>query len=234
MFKLFCLILLPLQLAATTLSMNDAKAGDYIVYAYKESLVLVRVREHTDSHLVFEEINAPKSAASNNWQEWVSKKAPGHTSWTISRIDLTLKKVDSIFSVDERMFLNTNPAFQFLPTLLKVDIEPIADSERKRVGIEPQAGEPDYRRLWLPKITYEGNVITPPVAAYKTKWPDDESDLSSKTIDIYLPQREALTYLPYWIEVSGGWQKAKISALDSGRGLTSPILLNTYEQDAQQ
>jgi hypothetical protein len=45
-----------------------------------------------------------------------------------------------------------------------------------------------------------------------------------------MAQEPALTYLPYWIEVSGGVAKAKISALDSGRGLSSPINLNTYEQ----
>ncbi len=230
MYKLLCLILLPLQLAATTLQIEDAKPGDFIVYGYKESLVLVRVREYKAPHLVFEEINAPKQANSTDWQAWISKNAPGHTSWTISRIDLETHKVDSIFSVDEKMFTDSNPAFQFLPTLLTLKLEPIDRAARKRIGIEPQSGEPDVRRLWQPKIIYEGKEISPPVSAYTTKWPADDSELSGKTIDIYLVQNPALTYLPYWIEVSGGVQKAKISALDSGRNLTSPITLASYEQ----
>lgn len=230
MYKAFCLfLLLPLQIFALDLKQEVAKAqtGDFIVYAYKQSLVLVRIRENTPSHLVVEEISAPLSAVSSEWQLWVSKEAPGHTSWTISRINVTKGLVDSIFSVDEKKFMNSSPAFQFLPTLITLTLKPIEPADRKYIGAQPMPGEQDFRRLWLPKIIFEHKEIFPPILAYRVQWPKDESELSGKPIDIYLAQEQALTYLPYWIEVSGGLQKAKISALDSGRNLSSPISLQT-------
>lgn len=232
MYKLLCLLLLPLQLLALDLKQEVAKAtsGDYIVYAYKQSLVLFRVRENVPPLLVIEEISAAQSAVSGRWQEWLTHNAPNHTSWTISRINVAKGVVESIFSVDEKAYLNANPAFQFLPTLFQLTLEPLAAHDRKYVGAEPRPGEQDLRRLWLPKIMFEGAQIFPAVSAYRVRWPKDESELADKPIDLYFANNTALTYLPYWIEVSAGVGKAKISALDSGKGLSSPITINTYEQ----
>ncbi|MCE5293175.1 MAG: hypothetical protein LLF94_00995 [Chlamydiales bacterium] len=232
MYKLLCLLLLPLQLLAFDLKQDvkSAVTGDYIVYAYKNSLVLFRIRDNVDSILTVEEISAPNTSHATNWQEWITKNAPGHTSWTISRINTATGKVESIFSVDERRFLNANPAFQFLPTLFQLTLMPIDKEDRKLMGPQPQAGEVDMRRLWLPKIVFEQKQITPPITPYRVRWPKDESELAGKPIDLYFAQKPAITYLPYWIEVFGGFGKAKISALDSGSGLSSPIRLTTYEQ----
>lgn len=232
MYKLLCLLLLPLQLLALDLKheANSAQVGDFIVYAYKHSLVLFRIRENIPPVLVVEEISAPHSAVSGNWQEWISKNAPNHTSWTISRINVASGKVESIFSVDDRSYQNANPAFQFLPTLFKLSLKPIEPYERKYVGAAPLAGEMDMRRLWLPKIMFESKQIQPDTSAYRVSWPEDESELSGKAIDLYFAGKPALTYLPYWIEVFAMLGKAKISALDSGKNLTSPVTLHTYEQ----
>ncbi len=232
MYKLLCLLLLPLQLLALDLKQDVAKAqtGDFIVYTYKQSLVLFRIRENNPPTLVVEEISAPIAAASKNWQDWLSHDAPGHTSWTISRINIHSGKVESIFSVDEKRFQNSNPAFQFLPTLFQLTLNPIEPYERKYVGAQPLAGEVDLRRLWLPKIIFETKQIFPSVLAYRVRWPKDESELSGKPIDLYLASDKGITYLPYWIEVFGGLGKAKISALDSGKELSSPANLQTYEQ----
>lgn len=202
-----------------------AKPGDFIVYAYKQSLVLVRIAENSGPLLVVEEISAPVSTVSGNWQEWLSKEAPGHSSWTISRINVASGKLVSIFSVDERTFLDSNPAFQFLPTLFTLDARPIDPSDQKRIGPQPLPGEKDFRQLWRPKIMFEGKQISPPIQPYRVLWPNDDSELSGKPIDIYLVREGGLTYLPYWIEVAGALGKAKISAIDSGKNLSSPVIL---------
>lgn len=235
MRNLFCLLLLPIQLVAFDLkeAIKSAETGDFIVYQYKNSLVLLRIREQKAPKLVVEEVSAPQTAVTANWQEWLTKQAPGHTSWTISQINIDSGRVESIFSVDDRGYLNANPAFQFLPTLLKLTPEPIEPHNRKYIGAEPLAGEKDMRHLWLPKIIFEGKQLNVPVNAYKVKWPDDESELSNKPIDVYYVQSGALTYLPYWIEVAGALGKAKISALDSGKKLSSPIGMHSYEQEAE-
>ena len=235
MNKILCFLLLPLQLLALDLKeeVKKAEKGDFIVYAYKQSVVLCLIRENTPPMLVVEEISAPLDQTQTNWQEWISKQAPGHTSWTISRINITDGNIASIFSVDARSFLNSNPAFQFLPTLISLQLHRIEPYDRKYIGAAPLAGEQDLRSLWLPKIIFQGKQIFPLINAYRVRWPKDESELSGKPIDIYLVASDtsggALTYLPYWIEVLSV-AKAKISALDSGKNLSSPIQFETYEQ----
>lgn len=200
-----------------------------MVYSYKESLVLLRIRDVSPTLLIVEEISSPRQAATaTNWQEWVTKEAPGHTSWTITRIAMATGKVISIFSVDQGEFLDTNPAFMFLPTLLELPLKPVEAHERKYVGAEPLEGEVDNRRLWKPKIIFEQKEIFPKIAAFRVRWPDDASELSGKPIDLYFAEDGPIPYLPYWIEVFAA-QKAKISALDSGHGLTSPVRLLSYE-----
>ncbi len=233
MHKILLLLLLPLQLFAFELKKEilKAKPGDFIVYSYKESLVLLRIRDTSPTLLTVEEVSTPRSTANDkNWQEWLTKDAPGHTSWTITRIDLATGKVLSIFSVDAKEFLNTNPPFLFLPTLLDASLKPIEQHDRKYVGPEPMAGEIDQRRLWKPHIIYEGKELSVPVSAYRIRWPDDASDLSGKAIDLYFAETSPISYLPYWIEVAAGLGKAKISALDSGTSLTSPVKFHSYEQ----
>jgi hypothetical protein len=117
-----------------------------------------------------------------------------------------------------------------LPTLFQLSPQPIEPYDRKYVGAQPLAGEIDLRRLWLPKIVFEAKQIFPAVNAYRVRWPEDTSELSDKSIDLYFASKPALTYLPYWIEVSATIGKAKISVLDSGKNLSSPISFGTYEQ----
>ena len=232
MYKIALLLVIPLQLIALDLKkeITIAEPGDYIVYAHKQSLVLLRIRENKAPNLEIEEISAPTTACSSNWQKWISKNAPGHTSWTITRIDTNSGKIASIFSVDEMQFLNANPVFQFFPTLINLKLEPVAPADRKFIGPKPLAGEQDFRKPWLPKIIYENQQVFPQVQVYLVKWPDDASELAGKPIDLYFAEDKALTYLPYWIEVAAGLTKAKISALDSGKSLTSPVKIDSYEQ----
>lgn len=219
MYKLLCLLILPLQLLC--LDLSQAEVGDFIVYAYKDSLVLVRVQKVDATSIALEEVSAPLSQQTANWQKWLSERAPGHTSWTISSIDTKSGKLTSLYSVDQAEYLNHNAAFQFLPTLLQLTLEPINPKDRKLLGPQPLAGERDDRPFWLPKIIFEGKQIHPKVAAYRVRWPDDDSELANKAIDLYMPEQAAICYLPYWIEVAGGFAKAKIWAVDSGKNLAN-------------
>jgi len=233
MTKWLILLMLPLQLFAFNLKdeIKKAQKGDFIVYSYKQSLVLLRVAGLAENELVIEEVSGPlHSIEQKNWQEWLQNGAPLHTSWTISTIDIANGKVRSIFSIDEKKYLNSNPSLQFLPTLLQLSFHTIDPAERKMVGAAPLPGEIDTRHLWLPKIVFQGKQIHPFIAAYKVFWPKDESELAGKALDLYFAEKEALSYLPYWIEVASGVTKAKILALDSGKQLASPHTVETYEQ----
>jgi len=53
---------------------------------------------------------------------------------------------------------------------------------------------------------------------YKAKWPKDSSDLSGKTLEIYLMEG---AYFPYWIEVKGATVRGRLRILEVGEGLFS-------------
>lgn len=233
-YLLYLLILLPLSLFGFELkvAVKEAKSGDYMVYAHKRSILLFRVASFDAPYLVVEEISAPLEVKdeTSSWQEWLNKKAPKHSSWTITRINTQTGKIASIFSVDDRKFLLQNPAFQFLPTLFQLNLKEQDSSKRKRIGPTPLAGEMDLRPLWLPRIRFDGKEMKVAINAYQVYWPKDASELSNKPIELYLAEKEAISYLPYWIEIIGPVARLTISTLDSGQNLTSPVLLETYEQ----
>lgn len=219
-----CFLALQTTLFAKDLQkeIHKAEIGDFVVYAYKQQVTLLRVAEINESELAVEEISIQDPEV-KNWQQWLSNGAPNHSSWTISCIDSKKGTIHSIFNVDEKAYTSTPATFQFLPILLTSSLQPIALSERKYIGPEPMAGEMDFRSLWLPKIIFEGKERKPRIGAFRFVWPDDDSELSGKRLDIYIPEDEAITYLPYWIELNAGLNKIKISVIDSGKKLTSPV-----------
>jgi hypothetical protein len=200
--------------------LTTAAPGDFIVYQYKSHITLVRIAKHSPNELVIEEITAPKG--DYNWQEWLNKNAPEHTSWTITTLEPTTLKTLSSYSLDEPSAVATTD-LQFLPTLLKLQLQSIPTDEQKKIGAEPMAGEVDMRKIWHPKIMWKGKSIDIPIDAFKAMWPKDESELAGKIIEVYIPQKEALSYFPYWIEIGSGPLKAKVQAIDSGSGLSSKI-----------
>ena len=194
--------------------------GDYIVYAYKEQLSLLIIAKNTEHTLTVEELSLPKGKEVH-WQEWISKNAPGHTSWTCTKIDLVAKKILSIFDVDSGRELPHNSQIQLLPTLFKLTLEPIKPEERKYIGPQPQPGEVDVRKPWFPKVFFNGKEEHLAIESFRAYWPKDGSELSGKPFDLYFAKEGVLSYLPYWIEMYGPISKVKIMAIDSGTDLST-------------
>lgn len=201
--------------------LTNAASGDFIVYLYKSHITLVRIAKHHPKELVIEEITAPKG--DYDWQEWLNQNAPEHTSWTVTTLDPTTLKILSSYSLDEQPTAIMTSDLQFLPTLLKLELQAVPQDQLKKIGPEPMAGEVDMRKIWHPKIVWKGKTIEIPIDAFRATWPKDESELAGKSIEVYIPQKEALSYLPYWIEIGSGPLKAKVQAIDSGSGLVSRL-----------
>ena len=210
---------------------QKAETGDFAVFEQQKQITLFRIAEKTDKDLVIEEVAAttttldPKTI---NWQEWLSKGAPGHTSWILSRFSLKDSKLQSIFSYSANEWIETDAAFVFLPTLFNLPLMQVAQDEKKRIGPPPEAGEPDRRRLWSPKVVFNGQAYTPPCQVLRAVWPKDATELSGKVIYLYIPESQTvehphyLDYFPYWVEIAGSISKVKLRVIDSGKGLTSP------------
>lgn len=190
--------------------LNEAKVGDSIIYAHKSHATLVRIGSINDKEMVIEEVSGPLSMVT---LDWYTKKAPKHTSWTKSVIDKASCKVIRRVSVDDAQMLETE--IEFLPTLMKLELTSLKD--RKKIGPEPQAGEVDNRKIWNPRIVFNSKELTAEVEAYRIQWPEDGTELAGRLIDIYIPTKEGLAYLPYWIEVYSGPLKFKIFATESYR-----------------
>lgn len=225
----FLMLLLGNFLEASLLdNLQKGKAGDYIVTAQGRNFTLLHLYDKKEGILTIEEITAPQTALKQGpgvWKKWVSEKAPGHTAWVLYGIDLKNGKIAFSYSVPRETFLPIGHANSFLTTLLNLQLHPIPPAKRKKLGAS--------FKLWQPKMVVEG-VTIPGVEfdAWRTLWPKDETDLSHKTIDVYIPHESEKypSYFPYWLEISGLIGSAKVRIIDSGTGMISPAKINPEKQ----
>lgn len=204
----------------------QGKGGDFIVTAQNGHYSLLFIRMLTADRLFLEEISIPEQQIDLkkiNWKKWVEDKAPGHTSWTLSEIDLHSGILIECFSYSKNGWLYLDPSEQFLIRLLMLPLFPVSEKERKRIGPPPSPEEVDRRALWNPPLIIEGKKRENPIfEVLTTTWPEDDSQLSLCSIELYFSQ-EGFPF-PYWLEVHSPHYTFKMRAIDSGHGIVSPIL----------
>lgn len=204
-------------------NLQKAKPGDYLVITANKTLTLMHIFDKKENLLTIEEISVPESKQPANWKQWVEQRAPGNTSWVMYEIDLSNGQMARYFSFTKNQEYNISDADNFLTKLLNLKFTKLADYERKRVGPKPGGG-PDMRPFWQPRMVVNGQTVDGVVfEAWKTSWPRDGSELSNKTIEVFLPQNSETypSYFPYWLQIVGAVGKAKIRIIDSGSGLKS-------------
>jgi len=228
---MFCLIFSAwtIALTAETFTLRDnlqeAQTGDYLVIAAGKTNSLMHIYDKRDQSVIIEEIVIPDTKCSQlNWREWVAQNAPGNTSWVLYEIDLNSGQMIRYYSFTKEGWFEIPEADNFLFKLLNLTLTKIPDQLRKRIGTT-SFGAIDRRPAWQPRVVLDGKIIrNVPFTAWRTQWPKDNSDLSGKNIEIYLPQDHQLypAYFPYWLQINGMIGKAKIRVIDSGRSLHSP------------
>lgn len=231
-WRLLILLLLMPLLSEASLFLRDnfkhAKSGDFIVISQGKTYSLLLISDVNPNKISLEEISFPGNARGqilNSWNEWVNTGAPGHTLWVRYGIDLNTGALQDCYSFTHQNWYQIPEADNYLGTLMNLRLEKMPLSHRKKVG--PRSTEAhDERRFWQPKMVVEGQVI-PNISfdAWRTHWPRDNSELSGRAIEIYLPEKQDTypSYFPYWLEIGGGViGKAKIRIIDSGSGLNSP------------
>lgn len=197
--------------------MQRAKSGDYVVISQGKNYTLFHIFDAQKDFLTIQEITIPASMAFQqvtSWPDWMQSRAPCNTSWVQYQIDLNKGELKNYYSFTKNGWFTVPAAENFLETLLKLDLFPLPPSKRKRVGTS--------KMLWEPKMIINGQVH-PEVHfnAYQTRWPKDESALSDKVIEIYLPEdaENYPAYFPYWLQTQGIIGQAKVRIVDSGRNL---------------
>lgn len=204
--------------------------GDYIVTAQDKNFTVMLIRDKNDQQLTIEEISIPEQrfpkGEVHSWRQWVNEGAPGNTSWVAYTVSPYQGKMHSFYSHSKGRYCEVNQNDHFLCTLLSLKFFKTPDAERKRVGATfRQGASQELRPFWHPKLVVEGKTIPNiPFTAWRTRWPSDQTELSGKQIDVYLPDEKSgyPAYFPYWLEVSGIVGRAKVRIIDSGSQLTSP------------
>lgn len=201
-----------------------SKPGDYVIAQFGKTNTLLRVVNNNQETLRLEEVTAPSSVHFDNWEDWLKTGAEGHTSWVTFEINLKTGELRDFYSFTRSCYLQIPASENFLSTLLSLNFEKIPKDKMKMAGT---------RKIWQPQLYFNGNPISGVFfEAWKTKWPQDDSDLSGKNILVYLPEEGSSypSYFPYWLEISGALTKAKVRIIDTGHNLKSPI--DTYLQSS--
>lgn len=230
-----CLIVLLLAFtnlhAYETMRLKDnlpqAKPGDYIVTAQNKNYSILMIYDKSPTTLTMEEVTVPdhKIPRVISWKDWFQEGAPGNTAWIRYEIDTDSGTVLNSFSFSRNSWCRMNQADQFLSTLLNLNLTPIPLKERKRIGHGDAFRGIDKRPFWQPNMVVDGQQVdNVAFAAWRTKWPSDNSALSGKLIEVYVPENNTMypAYFPYWLQISGFVGKAKIRIIDSGTDLRSP------------
>lgn len=207
----------------------NAKPGSFLVVEQNKTFTFYFIQESGSSIATIEEISIPASRfkeANVNWRGWFEQGAPGHSSWTISYVNLLNGHLEKAYSCTHQGWIDLTHGTPFLTTLLNLNFQQIPDNQRRRVGLPPGYGKPDRRPIWNPRITVDGNPLAIPCTVWKSRWPNDGSELARKLIEVYLPDTNMHpsipSFFPYWLEVEGRLGSAKIRVVDSGTGAVSP------------
>lgn len=231
---LFLLLFIPLLLCAQEVMVlrdNLAKAqpGDYIVTMQGKNFTLLLIQAKTYNSLTIQEITTTaskiKEGQQYSWKKWIETGAQGSSSWVQYTIDLNTGQLQNFKSLQKTGWTDLPQRENFLTTLLNLKLKKIPIQNRKKYGLDIITGTDDPTRVWQPKMVVEGQYVEGVLFdAWKTQWPKDNTEMSGRTVEIYLPSDEGKypAYFPYWLQISGTIGKAKVRIIDSGTNLRSP------------
>jgi len=224
MRALFLFLLLPVLGFSFTLKniICSADKGDYVAVEQDKNYTLLLVKENTDAYLVLEEMSIPtKQMKEKSFKKWLHKKAPGSTSWTCFLLDKEKNELVAGFSYLRNERISLAGEMSIFSKLLDLDLTALPDRHRKKIGAPP-IGEHDHRSLWKPDSKINGSKSSrTKYQVYRTKWADDKSELSNKTIDLYFTKKPTIA-LPLCALVHGDHLRVMLRAVDAGKGLNSP------------
>lgn len=212
----------PLHLLAL---LQRAEAGDYLVTTEGKHQTVLLVRGRSDGHLYLDEITCPqKGHGPISWKGWIEEGAPGASTWLCHVIDLKTGGVPSCYSFTQEAWVDTHGQNWFLSTLLSLPLSKLPNAARRRIGPTTPSSSEDVRRLWQPRLIFEGYPVRGATfSAWHCCWPNDGSELAGQWIVLYLPEGNGPfpTYLPYWIELNDPMHAAKLRTVDSGKNARS-------------
>jgi hypothetical protein len=209
---------------------EGAHTGDYIVTAHENAYSMLILRSLESDILTLEEVSVPSSQVNLkkiDWRTWLSKKAPGHTAWTLYEIDLKQGLILECFSCSKNGWIYLDDHEQFFAKLLTLPFVSVPEAEKKKIGPPPDLDETDHRKTWNPPLIIEGKRVDHPAfEVLHTRWPHDSSHLSLCDIEVYYDTAHPYFPFPHWIEVKSPHYALKVRGIESGHDIKSPMQMD--------
>ncbi len=196
--------------------------GDYIVTKQNKIYSIISIFEKTENNLVIEEVTIPVKLFDQtlSFKEWFEKGAKRNSSWMMYELNLENSDILECFSFSKGAWLNISKDDAIFSKLLNLPLKALAKDQMRKIGPPPMPGEKDYRAVWYPQKIMEGKKIErPSFEVYRIVFPRDYSDLSEKTLDLYLDKDFSL---PYWLQIGSDNLSVVLKTVDSGKNLKSP------------
>ncbi len=215
--------------------LEKAKVGDYIVTEGGQMVTLLAIRSNHSGTLILEEISAPLSRLQpmpTSWPEWIRAKAPGHTSWSMTEIDLAHGQVLECFSFSRSAWIQTAQNESLIATLLQLPLKKVSDEARKKIGPAPLSDEPDRRKVWHPPLMHEGKQREGArFDAFEAIWPKDGTELAGQEVLLYFDQGKHFP-LPFWVEINTSHATVSLRTIDSG--INIPVIHKSMPRRAPE
>jgi len=196
--------------------------GDFIVWKYGKSFILVRLASL--SPLSLEEISF-SSLPTQKWNEWLLAKAPGHTSWSILYVDVQNNAITEAFSFTKNLWFRPQDDSSIWKNIFNAPLQKIPDQQRKKMGSPPlHKDDPDHRKIWVPSLIFQGTKNShPSYEALQIFCPQKCSALANAHIELFFDASNPTFPFPYWVQITNPTGiAAKFFAVDSGINLFSP------------
>ncbi len=204
--------------------LKRAKSGDFFVAESNKIISILAIRSITSHSVILEEITVPSSALNpkkTSWNDWIKKRAPGHTSWSMIEIDLQNHQLLECYSFTRSAWMQLASQDSLIPTLLGLHLAAVPQNELRRIGPAPMDGEPDLRKIWKPPLVIDGLSMTDvDFSVYEADWPQDGSQLSGNKVSLYF-DRSNHTPFPVWIQIDTSHATASLRVIDAGKSLPS-------------
>lgn len=203
-------------------NLQKTDIGDYVVLSSQKNLTLMNIVKKGTGTVVIEEVSVSQRRFPSymSWREWISRNAPGNHHWVVYEIDLKTGQMRNYYSFTKGGWFEIPDQDNQLTKLLNLNLTKLPLSERKMIG---------HRRarcFWQPKMIVDGSQVEDVFFdVWTANWPKDNSPLSEKTVELYIPGEEDgdyPSYFPYWLEIAGTVSNFKIRIVDSGKNLHSP------------
>ncbi|MDN3504575.1 MAG: hypothetical protein P0S95_03245 [Rhabdochlamydiaceae bacterium] len=203
--------------------LESSSRGDYIVTLMSKNYSLISIHTITDKSIIFEEITVPVSCVKRgqSWPEYLKNGAPKATSWVLYELDLSTGKMMECYSVLNDSFLDLSSFDSILSKMMYLPLKDVNESSRRKIGSNSALGGFDTRKLWNPPQKFEGKKQKKPkYNVYRATWPDDESILAGKTVELYFDKDKTDFPFPFWMQVKDESEAGiKLPTVDGGHNM---------------